>query len=362
MKLVLCTSLSLMLTAGLAQAEVVTLKNGDRVTATFVDVKDGKLDVHSDILGDLSIPLAQVASFSAEKPVDLVEKNHQTVQGQLALQPSGEWQVTANGKAQTITPADVDLIMPAEAYEKTQVSTANPLKEWKGNASLGYSLQRGNQQTNTFTTTISAVRERPEEPIFSPHWRTNFDLTTLLSHAAQDDTFVTSHTLSTDVQPQFLFTPDNFVFGLAQFDHVSTEGLYLRQTYGGGYGHDVIKSARTTFSVLGGLTYVHEKFFMPFVSSTGVQGSNWDQSAEVLIGEKLGLQISKRLRLDHDVNFYPNLSNTGQYRFDTATTISAKLAGKFSLNSGVIDLYLSNPPAGNKKNDVTFTTGIGYTF
>lgn len=252
--------------------------------------------------------------------------------------------------------------MPAEAYRKTQVSTANPLKEWKGNASLGYSLQRGNQQTNNFTTTISAVRERPETPIFDPHWRTNFDLTTLLSHAAQDGTFVTSHTLSTDVRPQYLFTPDNFFFGLAQFDHVSTEGLYLRQTYGGGYGHDVIKNARTTFSVLGGLTYVHEKFFTPFVSSSGVPGSNWDQSAQALIGEKLGFQISKRLRLDHDVDFYPNLSNTGQYRFDTATTISAKLAGKFSLNSGLIDLYLSNPPAGNKKNDVTFTTGVGYTF
>jgi len=352
MKLLLYTFLAVMLAAGLAYADVVTLKNGDRVTATFVDVKDGKLDLHSDALGDLSIPLAQVASFSAEKPVTVVQKNNQTVEGQLALQPSGEWQVTANGKSQTLAASEVTLIMPTGAYQKTQVSTLNPLKEWKGTASLGYSLQRGNQQTNNFTTTINAVRERPEEPIFEPHWRTNFDLMTLLSHAQQGSTFVTSHTLSTDVRPQFLFTQANFFFGLAQLDHVSTEGLYLRQTFGGGYGHDMIKNARTTFSVLGGLTFVHEKFF------TG----DWDQNAEALIGEKLGFQISKRLRLDHDVNFYPNLSNTGQYRFDTATTVSAKLAGKFSLNSGVIDLYLSNPPAGNKKNDVTFTTGVGYTF
>jgi putative salt-induced outer membrane protein YdiY len=126
----------------------------------------------------------------------------------------------------------------------------------------------------------------------------------------------------------------------------------LRQTYGGGYGRDVVKNAKATFSVLGGITYVHEKFF---------DGSS-SSSAEALIGEKLGYQISKRVRLDHDFNFYPNLSDTGEYRFDTATTLSAKLAGKFSLNAGVIDLYLSNPPAGNKSNSVTFTTGIGYTF
>lgn len=352
MKHLLCICVALMLTVALAEADVATLKNGDHVTATFVDVKDGKLDLHSDTLGDVSIPLAQVASFSAEKPVTVVRKNNQTVEGQLALQPSGDWQVTANGKSQAIAASDVTLIMPTGAYQKTQVSTANPLKEWKGSASLGYSLQRGNQQTTTFTGTVNAVRERPAEPIFQPHWRTNFDLMTLLSHAEQGTAFVTSHTLSTDVRPQYLFTENNFVFGLAQLDHVSTEGLYLRQTYGGGYGRDMIKDSRTTFSLLGGLTYVHEKFF------TG----DWDQSAEALIGEKLGLQFSKRVRLDHDLNFYPNLSNTGQYRFDTATTISAKLAGKFSLNAGVIDLYLSNPPAGNKKNDVTFTTGIGYTF
>jgi putative salt-induced outer membrane protein YdiY len=284
--------------------------------------------------------------------VAVVEKSHQTVEGQLALQSSGNWQVTANGQAQTIAASDVDLIMPAEAYAKTEASTVNPLKEWKGTASLGYSLQRGNQSTNNFTTTINAVRERPAEPIFEPHWRTNFDLTTLESNNEQDNVFVISHTLSTDVRPQYLFTADNFVFGLVQFDHISTQGLYWRQTYGGGYGHDVIKNSRTTFSILGGATFVHEKFF----------GGTWDQAAEALIGEKLGYQISKRVRLDHDVNFYPNLSYGGQYRFDTSTTISAKLAGKFSLNSGMIDLYLSNPPVGNKKNDVTFTTGVGYTF
>jgi len=158
--------------------------------------------------------------------------------------------------------------------------------------------------------------------------------------------------LSTDVRPQYLFTTDNFIFGLAQFDHISTRGLYWRQTYGGGYGRELIKNWRTPFSVLGGLPYVHEKFF----------NGGWDDSADALIGEKLSYQLSERVRLDHKFNFYPNLSNTGEYRFDTATTFSAKLAGKFSLNAGVIDLYLSTPPAGNKNNSVTFTTGIGYSF
>lgn len=351
MRIVIYALAALTFLTATARADVVTLKNGDRVTGTLVTVKGTDLELKSDILGDLTIPLAKVSSFSAEKPTVVVVKNHAPVQGTIELDPSGNWKVTSNGKEQTITASTVDLIMPAEAYQALE-QPAKPWQDWKGSASLGYGLQEGNQSTKTFTSTINAVRERPETPIFSPHWRTNFDLTTLISNSTTDNTFVDSHTLSTDIRPQYLFTADNFVFGLAQLDHISTEGLYLRQTYGGGYGHDLIKSSKTLFSLLGGITYVHEKFF------TGA----WDSSAQALIGEKLGYQFSKRVRLDHDLNFYPDLSNGGEYRFDTATTLSAKLAGKFSLNTGVIDLYLSNPPTGSKKNSVTFTTGIGYTF
>lgn len=340
-----------------ARADVVTLKNADRVTGTLVNVTGGDLELKSDILGDLKIPVKQIQSFSAEKPVVVFVNGQKqgaaaAARGQLELEPSGDWQVTENGKLRTIAAASVDMIMPAETYHAQVEQAPTIWQAWKGSASLGYSLQHGNQLTNTFTTTINAVRERPAAPIFERHWRSTFNLTTLLAHSAQDGSFVTSHTLTTSLRQDYLFSPNNFVFALGELDHVSTEGLYLRQTVGGGYGHDLIKNSRTTFSLLGGLTYVHEKFF------TGAQ----DQSAQVLVGETLGMQLTKRVRLDHDVNFYPNLSYGGQYRFDTSTTLSAKLTNKLSINTGVIDLYLSNPPAGNQKNNVTFTTGIGYTF
>ena len=351
-KIVVSSSIALATFAPLARADVVTLKNGDRVTGTLVTVKGGNLELKSDVLGDLTIPLAQVASFSADKPAVVMVKGQKPVQGQLQLESSGDWQVTASGKPQTVAAASVDVIMPAEDYQKLVEHTAKPWQDWKGTATLGYSIQRGDQQTNTFSTTVAAVRERPATPIFERHWRTDFGLNTLLAHAAQDGTSVTSNTISTSLRQDYLFAPDNFVFGLAELDHVGAQGLYLRQTYGGGYGHDLIATSRTSFSVLGGITFVHEKFF------TGA----YDQSAEALLGEKLGIQLTKRVRLDHDLNVYPNLSTTGQYRFDTATSLSAKLSNRFSLNTGVIDLYLSNPALGSRKNNVAFTTGLGYTF
>ena len=352
-----CALVVLISFAATGLADVVTLKNGDRVTGTLVSVKGGDLQLKSDMLGDLTIPMAKVSSFSAAKPAVVVVKDQSPLQGQLELDPSGNWRVTSNGKAETVTASTVDLIMPADTYQKLVEYTARPWQNWKGNASLGYSIQRGDQQTSSFAASLTSVRERPETPTFERHWRTDYTLTTLLSGATQTSSTgvtqtVNSRTFSTNLRQDYVFTATNFVFGFAQFDHVGAEGLYLRQTYGGGYGHDLIKTSRTDFSLLGGITYVHEKFF------TGAS----DSSPQALAGEKLGIQITKRVRLDHDVNFYPDLSNGGQYRFDTATTLSAKLNSKFSLNTGVIDLYLSNPAAGSKKNNVNFTTGIGYTF
>ncbi len=253
----------------------------------------------------------------------------------------------------------VDTIMPADAFQKLVTVKPAPWQAWKGSATLGESNSAWESGYQYASTTLDAVRERPLGPIFQRHTRTNFGATVLLAHATQQgtapdltETSITSHTLSGNLREDYLFSPNTFAFALGQVDHISTEGLYIRETAGGGFGRDMVKNSHTTFSLLGGLTYQHEKFF---------DGSA-DESADGLVGEKLGEQFTKRIRLDHSLNFYPNFSMGGEYRFDTTTVLSIKIFNRFSLNSGLIDLYLSNPPAGNHKNNVTFTTGVGYSF
>jgi putative salt-induced outer membrane protein YdiY len=338
--------------ASSARADVVTLKNGDRITGALVTIKGGTLTLKSDTLGTTSVPLANVATYSAEKPVEVITKGQEPVQGTLAITPSGDFLVTVNGQAQTIPAAKVDTIMPAADYQKLIVEAPNLWQAWSGNASLGYSVQSGNQHTNNLATSLSAVRERQAAPIFSPHWRTNFSFTSLFSHASEDGSTVTSRTLTANLTQDYLVTADNFLFVLGQANHVSTQGLYLQQTYGGGYGRSLVKNARTTFSVTAGPTYVQEKFFTGLLT----------QTAEALVAETLGSQITKQVRIDHYFQFYPDLINRGEYRFNTSTVFSVKLTNKFSVNASVLDLYLSNPPPSDQKNNISFSTGIGYSF
>jgi hypothetical protein len=70
----------------------VTLKNGDRVTGTLTTITGGNLQLKSEILGDLTIPLKQIASFAAEKPVAVIVKGQQpqaaVALGQIEIEPS----------------------------------------------------------------------------------------------------------------------------------------------------------------------------------------------------------------------------------------------------------------------------------
>jgi len=349
----MCGCMLVLTCAGaIARADVITFKNGDKLTGSLVNIKGGNLELKSDVLGDVTIAVGKVQSFSVAKATIITVKGQGPVQGRVELGSSGDWEITENGKTRTVAAASVETVMPAEAYHALVEHEARVWQDWKGSANLGYSLQHGDQQTRTISSVIAAVRERPEAPIFSRHWRTNYGLTMLFSRAEKTGVSVKSNTITTNLRQDYLFTRTDFVFGFAQLDHIQAQGLYLRQTFGGGYGHDLIHNDRTVFTLLGGMTYVHEKFY------TGRS----DQIAELLTGEKLGMQLTKRIRLDHCFNFYPNLSNGGEYRFDTASNVAMKLNKRFSLTAGVIDLYLSNPTPGSQNNNVALTTGIGYTF
>jgi len=60
--------------------------------------------------------------------------------------------------------------------------------------------------------------------------------------------------------------------------------------------------------------------------------------------------------------FFPNLNDTGEYRatfnFGTVTKINKWLGWQNAFG----DIYVTNPPAGSKQNDILLTTGLNISF
>jgi len=86
--------------------------------------------------------------------------------------------------------------------------------------------------------------------------------------------------------------------------------------------------------------------------------------AALTVGEELMHKAGKTTVLTQKLYIYPDLSGgySGQYRgefdFGSVTKISKWLGWQNQFG----DIYVSNPPATAKKNDVIFTTGLNFSF
>jgi len=77
-----------------------------------------------------------------------------------------------------------------------------------------------------------------------------------------------------------------------------------------------------------------------------------------VLGEEFGAKLSKRTALTERFSFYPNLSHTGDYRFQLDSTLSTQISKWLSWHTTVSDRYISYPPAGLKGNDLLLSTGL----
>ncbi len=80
------------------------------------------------------------------------------------------------------------------------------------------------------------------------------------------------------------------------------------------------------------------------------------------LGEDFLHNFSKTTSIQQKIRFYPNVSNSGNYRMNFDTTFATAVAKWFSLQFTVSDRYLSNPVPGRKTNDVLYSAGVRLSF
>ena len=339
------------------KGDVLTFKNGDTLTGTWEHVQGGNLEFKSDSLGEITVAADKIKSFVTTTPATALLPDESSIDGTLVFTAAGKWQLVPSSPANAQPIENFISVYPTKSFATLEQSIHPKLyQNWKGAANLGYSLITGDTQARSLTSTVNATRSQPDVVGLADKWRTTFFLTTLFSHAKSSSSpaVVTSNTFSSGIRQDRLFDANDFVFAVAQYDYIQPQGIKLRQTYGAGFGRDVIHKSNFTFSLLAGMTYVRTDF-----EASGVPFQN---SAEPLIGEMITAKLTKFLNLQHDLNFYPNLTQTGEYRFDTSTTLAMPISKRFSFTVSYEDFYLSNPQPGSHQNNATFSTGIGVNF
>jgi len=143
-----------------------------------------------------------------------------------------------------------------------------------------------------------------------------------------------------------------FAYVGADFQTDALQTLDLRSVFGGGLGVHLIKSDRTTLDFLGGVNYTREKYsLLPSRSFAAASA-----------GEELSHKLGMSTVLTEKLYFFPDLNDAGEYRatfnFGSVTKISKWLGWQNAFG----DIYVTNPPAGAKQNDILLTTGLNFSF
>jgi hypothetical protein len=324
----------------------VVLKNGDTITGTVIKKDGDKLTLKSEFLGEVTMPWSAVKSLQSDQELNVVLPGGETVKGKVSTAGDNLAVATPAGEKTAALTAVTAVRDDAEQHHWERLQHPGLFELWNGSYNMGLALARGNARTATLTNAFAATRATLKDKItihFNEIWA---------SALINGVNASTASSLSGDWEYNRNFNPKWFVATTNEYDHDHFQSLNLRAVFGAGAGLNAIKSKRATLSFQGGADYEHEAFMANI-------GRN---SAEVNFGDNLSYKLSSNTSLTQSFFIYPNMSDTGQYRFilnfSAVTAIKKWLGWHISFT----DNYLSDPVLGRLPNDLILSTGFQLAF
>jgi len=328
-------------------ADQIVLTNGDRITGQILKSDDKELVIKSEYAGEITVQWPAVRGITSTQPLHVSLNNGQTLVGPVKT-TDDNFQVATTTQGAVTAPKNSVLRIRGEAEESAYEKSRHPglLEGWQGGANVGFALTRGNSQTKNLALAFTAQRKTLDDKL---------GLYANTVYASNDAPGAIPSTTANAIQGGIRYDHDlsSRIFGFinGDFQTDDLQNLDLRSVLGGGLGYHAIKTESTTLDFLGGINYTREKYSLitrNFAAAT--------------IGEELSHKVGAGTLVRQQLYFYPDLSNTGEYRgtfnFGTVTRISKWLGWQNSFG----DIYVTNPPAGKKQNDIIFTTGLNVSF
>jgi putative salt-induced outer membrane protein len=328
-------------------ADQIVFTNGDRLTGTVMKADDKTLVIKTEFAGDVTVQWPAVQEIHSTQPLHLVTQGGKTFVGTVTTADGNLVVGTVTNGIANVAKADVTALRNDEeqaAYEKSLHPTL--LHGWAGGVNVGFALTRGNSETKNLALAFTADR------------KTQHDDTTMYANtiyatndAAGAVPSVTANTTQGGIRYAHNLTTRLFGYGSADFQTDALQGLNLRSVLGGGLGLHVINTDRTTLDLLGGLNYTRESYT--------TLSRNF---AALTVGEELMHKLGVSTVLNEKLYFFPDLNQTGEYRATFNLGTVTKLSKWLGWQNAFGDIYVTNPPAGKKQNDILLTTGLNVSF
>jgi putative salt-induced outer membrane protein YdiY len=301
------------------------LKNGDRAYRHDRGFRRQDLDPEIGIrgpgaglqvLGEVKIQWDAIQSIASSQPLAVTSKDGKVVTGNVTTKDSTFDVQTATAGEVAVATDVVTAVRSQEqqsVYEEETYRKQHPrLRDfWGGAINTGLATGRGNTETLTYNLSAKAVRDAPKDKL---------TLHGLVLYSNVDCSAPSSKCTSTNPTNRTITAASLiggggrydynlgangnwFVFGQRDLLHNRFQDLRLRVAPADGVGLHAIKSDTTALdlSIGGGL---NQEYFTNAPNQT---------YGELLLGEVLAHNFSKTVTFNEGMQFYPNLTDTGEF-------------------------------------------------
>lgn len=328
-------------------ADQVVLKNGDRLTGTVVKSDDKALVMKTEFLGDVTVQWDAVQELTTTQPLHVALKDGQTVVGPVTT-ANGNLAVATTNKGTVSAPQDTVTSLRSEPEEAAYQKSLHPglMEGWNGGINVGFALTRGNSETKNLALAFTGDRKTLHD-----HLGLYMNSVYATNDAPGAVPNTTANAIQGGIRYDRNFATHLFGFGSADFQTDDLQGLNLRSVFGGGLGWHAIQSDKTTLDFLGGINYTRENY----VDLTR-------NFAAATLGEELLHKLGASTVLTQKLYFYPDFNESGEYRATFNLGTVTKISKWLGWQNAFGDIYVTNPPAGKRQNDLLFTTGLNVSF
>ena len=366
---------AILTTAGYAEADHVTLINGDRISGQVIRITDTAVQITTEYAGTICIDLEKAVDMKIDTPGKIMLRNGDLITGTIeslspefiiierqylgTLQmPRGQFHgFLTNDPADGLPPeteeaADVhktpesDPKQDQKALEKEEVSEEAPAPDyWSGSFAAGTQLRRGNADAADVRTDLKATRKAEREELYLRFYSSYGE--------TEGETY--KNEVFGQAKLKILKTDRLYLFGIVDMEYDEMEKLDLRAQGFGGLGYKLIARERTTLLAEAGAGLTGEFF--------DADGDEETLEASVILNAELTQKLFEHVVFFQGVTLFPSLGDAGEFRALSETTLTSPLGDGWAIKLSLIDQYDSNPEnEGVKKNDLRFISAIEYTF
>ena len=321
----------------IADVDVVTMRNGDRLSGELKSLERGKLRFDTIATGTIPIEWDEVATLVSFQNVQIETSAGARYLGTLSTaQGGGSIIVRTAGEPVFLEIDDVVLMTPIKKRGLDRIDAG---------VTFGYTFAKSSevQQLNLGFDSEA----RTEKRLFA----LNADVT--ISDA---DNAEANQRKSLDLSYTRLWSNRWATGAVVRVDRNDELDVDLRTSLGAGGGRYVIQSNAMTLLMSGGVQLTRENVGTGLSDNDTVEGflgANWDWFR----------YDSPELDLTSNLLVFPNLTDTGRVRSEFDVTFRWEMIADLFWQVSYYNSYDSDPVVdGAEKNDYGIITSLGYSF